>query len=136
MIVTRLTDTATLPTRKHETDAGLDLYSDEDKVIYEFGVVNTNVCIQLPPGTVGIIKPKSRHDFLIGGGVVDEGYRGPLMVKIIAPYNKSLAIKRGMPIAQLLVIPVDYVSLNEVSNEEFNKQKTPRGATGGILGNV
>lgn len=117
-----------LPTRKNPTDAGLDLYSNKNIFLREgeATVIPTGVSIELPPNTFGLIKPKSRHDFAIGAGVVDEGYRGEIMVKILP--SEAAYIKKGDPIAQLLVLPVLYPAIKEVKK----LSKTPRGKTAGI----
>ena len=52
---------AIIPTRGHKTDAGLDVYSRETKVIPARGseVFDTGVHIELPHGTTGFLKSKS-----------------------------------------------------------------------------
>lgn len=49
---------AFMPTRAHETDAGLDLYSRETVILFarESVKLDTGVHIELPPDTVGFIK--------------------------------------------------------------------------------
>lgn len=74
-----LDDGAFMPTRAHETDAGLDLYAMDDAIVSakESVKFDTGVHIELPPDTVGFIKSKSglnvRHG-IISEGVIDEGY--------------------------------------------------------------
>jgi dUTP pyrophosphatase len=53
--------TTKLPTRAHETDAGLDLYSREKVIIFpnESYIFDTGVHIELPPNSVGLLKSKS-----------------------------------------------------------------------------
>lgn len=48
--VKRLTPTARIPTKAYSSDAGWDVYSDEDVTIYpgETKKINTNICLQLP----------------------------------------------------------------------------------------
>jgi dUTP pyrophosphatase len=121
-----------IPTRKNPTDAGLDLYSKRDIFLRKGEPVSipTGVKIELPPNTFGLIKPKSRHSFTIGAGVIDEGYRGEIIVMIIP--NGNSYIKKGDPIAQLVVIPILYPKIQVVDD----LSKTSRGETGGILGNA
>ena len=129
----KFTDSAKLPTRKHSNDAGLDLYSTETVVLHrgEFAIVKTGVGVELPKGTVGILKAKSKSDFVVGAGVVDEGYRGELMVKVFNPTRASIRIREGDPLAQLVVLPVVVEPVEEVTKEEVSK--SDRGATGGIV---
>ena len=51
----KLDEGAKLPTRAHATDAGLDLYAMEDRIISarESAEFDTGVHIELPAGTVG-----------------------------------------------------------------------------------
>ena len=52
---------AIMPTRAHETDAGLDIYARERKLIRanSSAVFDTGVHVELPFGTVGMLKSKS-----------------------------------------------------------------------------
>lgn len=78
---------AIMPTRAHDTDAGLDLYSCEEKTVPAFGsaIFNTGVHVQLPPNTAGMLKSKSglnvNHD-ITSEGVIDVGYTGAIVVKL------------------------------------------------------
>ena len=56
-----LSDQATLPTRAHPGDAGLDLYAAEAVRIEpgERRSVGTGVAVALPPGTAGLVVPRS-----------------------------------------------------------------------------
>ena len=76
---------AIMPTRAHEFDAGLDLYSaDDDVYIYPRSseLFDTGVHIQLPKNTVGFLKSKSGLNVKYGitsEGVIDVGYTGSIM---------------------------------------------------------
>ena len=80
--VKRLTDDAIVPTRGHATDAGLDLYANEDVVIVpgETVVVKTGIAIQLPEGHEGQVRPRSgvtsKTKLRVQLGTIDEGYTG------------------------------------------------------------
>ena len=75
----KLDPLAYLPERAHPTDAGVDLRTPHDVLVMPGvgAVVNTGVHIQLPPGTVGMLKSKSglnvKHG-IVSEGVIDEGY--------------------------------------------------------------
>lgn len=106
---------AYMPTRAYETDAGLDLYSMEDAVIWPDskvgdGVVfDTGVHIELPPGTFGKIESKSglnvNHGVVSHGGVIDEGYTGSIKVKLYNHGPRGYAVRKGDKIAQLIIQP-------------------------------
>jgi dUTP pyrophosphatase len=128
----RVLSEALIPTRNHKTDAGLDLYSAKNTIIRPTGVsiVPTGVIVEVPHGYVGQIWPKSRSNFLIGGGIVDEGYLGQIYVKVINPSNESVYIKEGDPCAQIVFVPCTCPVMVEVS--EGDLKTTERGADGGI----
>lgn len=109
----KLDSGAIAPTRAHDTDAGLDLYSPIEINIPSgwSRYINTGVHIQLPHGTAGLIVSKSglnvKHG-ITSTGLIDEGYTGAIRVRL---YNKSpedYQIHIGDKISQLVVIPVLY----------------------------
>lgn len=134
--VAKVRPNAVCPTRKHADDAGMDLYAAEDKVIPAHGidVVHTGVTVEIPQGFVGLMKLKSRSNYLLGAGVVDAGYQGEILTKIANPTDTDLVVKTGDAIVQMLIIPVETPVICEVPLDEIHQQTSARGATGGILG--
>lgn len=102
---------AFMPERAHRLDAGLDLRSPIGTLIPGFGcaTIDTGVHIQLPPGTVGMLKSKSglnvKHG-LTGEGVIDEGFTGSIVVKLYNHTPKEYYINKGDKISQLVILPV------------------------------
>ena len=102
---------AIMPTRAHEFDAGLDLYSARNEVyIYpgESELFDTGVHVQLPQNTVGFLKSKSglnvKHG-ITGEGVIDAGYTGSIMVKLYNHSYKIYRVSKGDKISQLVILP-------------------------------
>lgn len=128
----KLDEGAFKPIRAHKTDAGLDLFSKENKVIEprESAIFHTGVHVQLPPSTAGVLVSKSglnvKHN-ITSTGLIDEGYDGEIVVKLynhgITPYRVSV----GDKISQLVVIPVLYADVEIV--DSFGV-KTDRGSNG------
>lgn len=115
----RLDEGAYLPQRAHDTDAGLDLRTPVDAYVRAGGstVIDTGVHIQLPPGTVGMLKSKSGlyiRDGIVSEGVIDEGYTGTILVKLYNHGTDAKQFSRGDKITQLVVLPVLYVSVEPV----------------------
>ena len=109
----RLDEGAYLPQRAYETDAGLDLRTPVDAYVRAGSstVIDTGVHIQLPPGTVGMLKSKSGlnvKDGIVSEGVIDEGYTGTIMVKLYNHGAEAKQFSRGDKITQLVVLPVLY----------------------------
>ena len=122
---------AFMPTRAHETDAGLDLYAKYATIVPAKGsaVFDTGVHIELPKGTVGMLKSKSglnvKHG-LTSEGVIDVGYTGSICVKL---YNNSVIdymVNRGDKISQLVIMPILTPTLELVEDLEA----TERGNSG------
>ena len=123
---------AKMPTRGHSTDAGLDIYSRETKIVPARGsaIFDTGVHIELPHGTTGFLKSKSGLNVnhgLTSTGVVDEGYTGSIVVKLFNHSDRDYQVFKGQKISQLVILPVviPYV-LEEV--EELDD--TDRGSNG------
>lgn len=101
------------PTRAHDTDAGLDLYSIEDRIIEAKGdaIFKTGVHIQLPKGYAGLLVSKSglnvKHG-ITSTGLIDEGYSGEITVKLYNHGGRDYTIRKGEKISQLVILPVRY----------------------------
>ena len=109
-----LDEGAVLPQRAHGTDAGLDLFSREEKLIYPGSgtVFDTGVHVELPAGTYGKIESRSglnmNEDVVSCGGVIDEGYTGSIRVKLYNlsnRYGRPYKVEKGQKIAQLVIMP-------------------------------
>ena len=124
-------DGAKIPTRAHETDAGLDLYSREKVIIFpnESYIFDTGVHIELPQNSVGLLKSKSglymKHH-ITSEGVVDEGYTGSIRVKLVNHGNEPYMVNKGDKISQLVILPILKPTLEIVDSLE----DTERGENG------
>lgn len=102
---------AFMPTRAHETDAGLDLYSPIDITVPARGsaIIDTGVHVQLPKGTAGFIKSKSglnvKYD-ITSEGVIDVGYTGSITVKLYNHGETDYQVQRGDKISQLVIVQI------------------------------
>lgn len=123
---------AILPTRAHEDDAGYDLYSREDAIIYaeDSKVFDTGVHMAIEPGWVGDVKSKSGMMMkynLITDGTVDAGYTGSIRVKLFNLSRCAVSIVKGQKIAQIVIKKIATPELELVDRLE----DTDRG-TGGF----
>lgn len=128
-----LDDGAILPTRAHDTDAGLDLYARENMIVpaHGYATFDTGVHIELPKNTYGKIESKSglnvKESIVSCGGVIDEPYTGSIVVKLYNFGDADYEFKKGQKVAQLIVQPCLYVVLEETKT--WNR-KTDRGESG------
>ncbi|WP_369807341.1 dUTP diphosphatase [Mycobacterium sp. 852002-51057_SCH5723018] len=138
--VVRLDPELPLPSRAHDGDAGVDLFSAEDVKLDpgRRALVRTGVAVAIPHGMVGLVHPRSGLAARVGlsivnsPGTIDAGYRGEIKVALInLDPDESIMVHRGDRIAQLLVQRVELVELVEVSSfDEAGLAETSRGDGG------
>ena len=124
--VKKLTESAQIPTRANESDAGWDIYSDEDVSITPNTqrLISTGISIAIPDGMVGLIWPRSglavKKGVDVFAGVVDSGYRGEVKVCLFNAGSiwstPRVSIAKGDRIAQILFQPVPNFHLQEVDS--------------------
>jgi dUTP pyrophosphatase len=133
--IQRLRADAVLPGRAYHGDAGLDLSACERVELApgERAVVGTGLAVAIPDGYAGFVQPRSgladRHGITIvnSPGLIDSGYRGELKVVLLNTDRlHPFVVEPGMRIAQLVVLEVPEVELEEV--EEL--PATERGVRG------
>ncbi len=122
---------AYMPTRAHATDAGLDLYARETVTIPARGhaTVETGVHVAIPEGYVGMLKSKSGLNVkknILGEGVIDAGYTGPIVVKLYNQGDEDVTIQAGMKLIQLVILPILTPELELADSLD----DTERGASG------
>lgn len=113
--VARLKHEALLPTRAHDGDAGLDLYSSEAAHLGpgERWSVGTGIAVEIPEGHAGLVLPRSglarEHGIALvnSPGLIDSGYRGEVRVLLLnTDPAETFRIEPGDRIAQLLIAPI------------------------------
>ncbi len=134
----KLDEGAKMPTRAHEFDAGLDIYTPESIILYAGTsvTIDTGVHIEIPKGYAGLLKSKSGLNVnhgITGEGVIDHGYTGSICVKL---YNNSRDEKlhffeKGDKLIQLLIVPIETPELELVETvAELYGEETERGEGG------
>ena len=122
---------AIAPTRGSAGAAGYDLYANEDVVITdsEFTPVSIGVTVAIPPGCYGRIAPRSglaaKYGIIIGGGVIDEDYRGEIKV-LMSCLQGLYDVSCGERIAQLILEKITTPELEIVNSLD----DTDRGSDG------
>ena len=115
-----------LPSYESAGAAGMDLRAavPDDKPLVlrpgERGLVPTGLSIELPAAHEGQVRPRSglaiKHGISLINtpGTIDEDYRGEVKVPLVNHSDQAFEITRGLRIAQLVVVPVVQVSIEEV----------------------
>jgi dUTP pyrophosphatase len=123
--IKKLEETAVIPTRSTDLDAGYDLYSTRDGVVLagKRKVVKTGISIAIPPGYYGRVAPRSglavKKGIDVLAGVIDGGYRGEIGVVLQNLSNEDYPFKKGDRVAQLILEQcntIDWVELDELKD--------------------
>lgn len=120
--VQKVHEDAIIPNYAHIGDAGLDLFSIEEKLLNpgDSALIKTGIKIELPEQTEAQIRPRSglalKHGITVLNtpGTIDEGYRGEIGIILINHGKKDFLVEKNMKIAQMVVKPVWYVNVEEV----------------------
>lgn len=138
----RLTPEARIPAYASEGDAGADLTAVATLTLApgERALVRTGIAIALPPGTVGLVHPRSglaaRHGVTVvnAPGTIDSGYRGEILVNLVnLDPREEFTIAVGDRIAQLVVqehLHADFAEADSLP--ESVRGDTGHGSTGGF----
>ena len=128
----KMSTNAVTPTRATEGSIGLDFYSPSDYIIPPHSqlLIPTQIKLQIPLGHYGRLASKSGlailHQLHVGAGVIDPDYMREIMVLLINTASRVHPIKKGDPIAQLILEKVSVPILREVKQ----LPPTTRGAHG------
>jgi len=140
--VRRLHPDADVPAYRTDGDAGADITSVEELTIApgERALVPTGIALALPPGTVGLVHPRSglaaRHGVTVvnAPGTIDSGYRGELLVNLVnLDPREPFTIRVGDRIAQLVVQEYLHADFAETDSlPASDRGETGHGSTGGF----
>lgn len=120
--VVKIHKDAIIPNYAHPGDAGLDIYSIDEKILNpgERALIKTGIKIELPKNTEAQLRPRSglalKHGISLvnSPGTIDEGYRGEIGVIVINHGNEPFKVEKQMKICQMVIKPVWTVSIEEV----------------------
>ena len=128
----KLSPDARLPMKATTGAACYDLFANDTVCLDDMRtskVIGTGIAVELPPGYVGLVCSRSglaakEGVFVLNApGVIDEDYRGELKVILgrLAytpqwPSERYTMIEPGMRIAQLMIMPVTQLAVEEVTS--------------------
>ncbi|KAM7535038.1 hypothetical protein Aperf_G00000101884 [Anoplocephala perfoliata] len=133
----KVSENATIPTRGSDLAAGYDLYSAGDYVVKAGGrtLIDTGIQIALPPGCYGRVSSRSglclKHGIQVGGGVIDQDYRGNIMSTLFNFGEEDFVVKKGDRYAQLIcerIFTPTWVQTEDLG--ETNRGANGYGSTG------
>jgi dUTP pyrophosphatase len=136
-ILVKTDDVRAIPYRAHPTDAGADLFSNQEIQLYpgETKLVDSGIAVKIPEGYVGLVFNRSSQGKIHVSiphsvGVIDSDYRGNIKVLLQNNGEDPYFISRYTTrIAQLVIAPV---MLAEFQNWNATEpwDDTTRGAGG------
>lgn len=134
-----LEEGAKTPFKKHEGDAGWDLFVSEDCIIGpgETKDIHTGIRIDMPPFLYARITGRSsslrNHGLLVNEGIIDNGYTGEMFVCVHNMGEKPFHVKRGMRLAQVLfhiIEDVRWAQVDEIKPKAGKRGNDGFGSTG------
>lgn len=135
--IKKLAKDVELPEYALESDVAVDLRANEDVMLtpFEPKAVKTGLVIEIPEGCVGLIRDRAGvlKDLNIhtSAGTFDPAYRGEVSIVLMNEGDETMQIEKGMRIAQMLILPVVKVKIQEVKELSITKRgKRSFGSTG------
>src|SRR5688572_23430939 len=120
MIDVKVDGAGVLPEYASAGAAGADLHAASEVTLGpgERAAVPTGLVLEIPPGYVGLIWPRSglavRHGIDTLAGVVDSDYRGEIKVVLVNHGREPFRIAKGDRISQILIQPAERVRFASV----------------------
>lgn len=115
----KISEHAFAPVKGSVNAAGFDLFSAYNYIVpaHKTVCVKTDIKLELPEGCYGRIAPRSGlalyKNINIGGGVIDQDYRGNICIIIFNLADVHFNIERGDKIAQLICEKIEMPILQE-----------------------
>ena len=129
--IMKLVEGAKIPSYAHDGDAGMDVFSCEDKIIRpgKRELISTGISAELPNGYVALVWDKSgiatKNGVTKIAGVIDSGYRGEWKIALINLGEEDFKIEKGQKIAQVIiqeVISPEIVETLELEDSERSER--------------
>lgn len=117
---------AYMPTREHPTDAGYDLRSREDALVWAgtSRSFDTGVHFEIPEGYCGLVASKSglmKNKEMTSRGLIDSCYRGSVHVVLFNHGKEAVEIRKGQKISQIVfteALTANLIEVDELSDTD------------------
>jgi dUTP pyrophosphatase len=130
--IQKLDPEAKIPVSPYKGDAGIDIFSVEDKEIpaSKHAAIRTGLKLAISEGYAGFVWDKSglalKNHLKTMAGVIDSNYRGEFMIVLTNLGEEPYRVEKGAKIAQLIIAPI---ATPEIEEAEINDE-TDRGIGG------
>lgn len=136
--IKKMREDAIIPTRGESEAAGIDLYACLPKTVTLIPgsslMIPTGIACEFPEGYFGLMLPRSsvgvkRHMSLLNtAGVIDNGFRGEIMMAFKNDGIHNQVIEPGERLAQLILLP--YVKYDIIESDELDETERGEGGFG------
>ena len=136
--IKKVNEKAQLPTRGSEKAAGIDMYACIDEPITiipgETKMFGSGIACDFPEGYFGMIVPRSsvgikRHlNIPQGAAIIDEDYKGEIMLAFYNHGNQAQEICPGERLAQMILLP--YVLFDIEETDKLSESERGEGGIG------
>jgi len=125
--VKKMNPNAMIPKYAKLGDACMDLVAVEKWIDdYDNTCYNTGLAFEIPSGHVGLIYPRSsvsKTNMTLRNcvGVIDSGYRGPVVLKFKSEKHSAFNYNIGDRVAQLMIMPypqINFIEVDELSDSD------------------
>ena len=119
LFIKKVRDNARVPTRAHDDDAGIDLYSCDEHIVLPHmqAKIPTGIALEIEKGYVGLIWDKSSigsKGIKTLAGVIDAGYRGEISIIVLNLSDEPYTFENGHKVGQMLIQKVEFPEIIEV----------------------
>ena len=127
LYVKKLDKKVKLPLYAHSSDAGLDIFSNEEYVLKpgERHLFATGIQLAVPKNCCALVWDKSglavNHGIKTMAGVIDEGYRGEIKILVINLGQINYKVEKYSKIAQIIIqekISVEIKETDDLNNTQ------------------
>ena len=132
----KLNQDVILPSYAHPEDAGMDIFSAEEKTIPagKWALVKAGFSMELPAGFEAQVRSKSGLSLNSGiivwnsPGTIDENYRGEVGVILMNVSDNDYKVELNQKIAQMVINKVEHFKVEVV--EELSSTERGQGGFG------
>jgi dUTP pyrophosphatase len=133
----QMDDKAQLPCRKHDGDAGYDIFTIDNVTIQPNSSAKLHTGIKLAycdPDIFFRVEARSglgfKHGIQPHPGIIDSGYRDEVMVKLYNLSDQPYEVKSGDRIAQIVFYPLIHPTISWSSEVQSSDRQGGFGHTG------
>lgn len=117
--VKKITSDAVLPAKENQSDAGIDIFTNESYTLQpgERHMYSTGISVEFPEGYVALLWDRSGlgskgiHRL---AGVIDSGYRGEWKVVLLNTTDEPYEVKAGDKVVQCILQKFEPAEIEEV----------------------